>query len=324
MSWDIYSKLLLKECPQDFVTYFVPGARFVRMRESQFQTRADGPYDPREMRGDIMIEAEYQGRHFLINVEWQSSKDEEMDMRLLGYCYESMRLHKLPVLSIVIYLQSVSDVPQAPLVKSIPTGRQIVWFDFESLEIHEQAVEQFRTLDLDAFYVLMLLCKDGARRDILEEILVFLQEHGRKELVSVVRFFAGKVFPAKEDREQLERRFDVLREFFEDSWTFQQTIEEGRVKGLAQGIEQGIEQGIKRGIEQGIVQGLEEGLEQGVAQGQRQSIEIVTQARFPDLLVLVKNRISFLTDEEKLQKILSVVSAAHSSEEVRHYLLALR
>lgn len=84
MNWDIYNKLLLKACPQDFVTYFVPGAHFVQMRESQFQTRGDGPYKPREMRGDSVAEAEYRDQHFLMHIEWQADKDEEMDVRLLG------------------------------------------------------------------------------------------------------------------------------------------------------------------------------------------------------------------------------------------------
>ena len=173
MSWDLFSKALIKECSQDFVTYFAPDALYLGMREAQLQTRTDGLFDPREMRGDGIIEAECEGLPFLIDVEWQSTKDDEMDERLLGYSYEATRLHGLPVLSAVIYTQSVSGVPRAPLVRSIP-GRRVrggspaLWFDFVSLEVCRQPVEAFRTLDLDAFAVLMLLCKDGGTTAILE------------------------------------------------------------------------------------------------------------------------------------------------------------
>ena len=292
LSWDIYSKLLLKECPQDFVTFFAPGARFVRMRETQFQTRGDSPYDPREMRGDIIIEAEYEGQLFLIHVEWQSAKDEEMDERLLGYNYEATRLHKLNVLSVVIYLQAVNDVPQAPLDRALPYGRRMLWFDYESLELHRQLVEVFRQRNLDAFYALMLLCKDGATYDVLEEVLERLEKRQRKELISITRFFAGKVFTSIADRERLERRFAMLRDFLKDSWTFQETLEEGRVEGRVE--------------------------------GQRQSIEAVAQARFPDLLAFIKNQISPLTDGAKLQEILIGVGTAHSAEEIKQLFSTLQ
>lgn len=303
MNWDVISKLLLKECAQDFVTCFAPGARFVRMRESQFQTRGDGPYEAREMRGDSIVEAAYEDRPFLLHIEWQSDKDEIMDRRLLGYNFEGMRLHGLDVLSAVIYLQAVSDVPKPPLVRALPFGRQVLWFDFESLELYEQSVETFRRLNLDAFYTLMLLCKDGATFEVLDEVLDRLVTRNRKELISIVRFFAGKVLTSEADRERLERRFAMVRDFLEDSWTYQQTI--------AEGVERGMEQGLERGMEQGRVQ------------GQRKSIEGVTQLRFPKLLSYVKKQIASLTDEATLQEVLNMVSIAATERELRQSLSAL-
>ena len=288
MSWDIYSKLLLKECPQDFVTFFAPGARFVRIREAQFQTRGLSPYRPREMRGDTIIEAEYEGQLFLIHIEWQSEKDEEMDERLLGYNYEATRLHKLNVLSAVIYLQVVNNVPKAPLDRILPYGRRMLWFDFDSLELREQTVEALRKHDLDAFFALMLLCKDGARYEVLDEVLERLAKRNRKELIAITRFFAGKVLTSEADRERLERRFAVLRDFLWDSWTFQETLEEGRVEEA------------------------------------RQNIEAMVQARFPALHAYVKNLIASLTDREKLQKILLTVGTAQTREEVEHSLQILQ
>jgi hypothetical protein len=293
VNWDVYSKLLLKECPQDFVSYCVPGARFVSMRETQFQTRAKSAYRPREMRGDTLIEAELHDQHFLIHVEWQSDKDQEMDIRLLGYCYEATRLHKLPVLSVVIYLQAVSDVPQGPLDQRIPTGRRLLWFDFDSLEIREQSVEEFRRLNLDAFCMLMPLCKDGATYEVLEEVLERLEKRNRKELVSIARFFAGKVLTSSADRKRLGRRFAMLRDFLQDSWTFQETLEEGRE------------------------QGLEQGLEQGRTEEARQNIESFVETRFPTLFAWVQVRVEPITNLETLREILSMLYRANTVEEVK-------
>lgn len=122
MNRDLLCKVLLKEHTQDFVSYFAPDAHFVRLRDGQMQTRADSSQDQREMRADILAEVRRGGRPFLINFEWQSSRDVRMDERLLGYSYEGTRLHHLAVLPCVIYTQPVGKVPQAPLRRSIPTG----------------------------------------------------------------------------------------------------------------------------------------------------------------------------------------------------------
>jgi len=244
------------------------------------------------MRSDILLEAELDEFHFLIHIEWQSDKDEEMDVRLHGYAYEGNRLHKLPVLSAVIYLQAVSDVPQSPVEWFIPTRGQMLSFKFDNLELHETLVEDLRKHHLDALFVLMLLCKDGATYDVLEEILERLEKHNRKELVSITRFFAGTVFTSRADRERLEGRFTMLRDFFEGSWTFQETLKEGRVEGRVEEA--------------------------------HQNIEALAQARFPDLLAFVKERIATLSDLSKLQEILILVGTARTQEEIRRPLMALQ
>ncbi len=85
----------------------------------------------------------------------------------------------------------------------------------------------------------------------------------------------------------------MLREFLQDSWTFQQTLEEGRVEGRIEGR---------------------------VEEVQR-NIETMVQARFPDLCDFVKSKIAFLADREKLQRILLIVGTAQAKEEVERFLL---
>ena len=80
----------------------------------------------------------------------------------------------------------------------------------------------------------------------------------------------------------------MLRDYLEDSWTFQETLEEGGVKQT------------------------------------HRNIEAMVQARFPDLLALVRSRIAFLTDLAKLQQVLITIGTAQTAEEVEESLLALR
>ena len=340
MGWDLFCKALLKECAQDFVSYFAPGAKYRGMRECQLQTRVDGPFNPREMRGDAVPEAERGGKLFLLNAEWQSSKDEKMDERLLGYSYELTRLHDLPVRSAVIYTQPVSKVPKAPLVRSIPgaplpSGNVTIWFNFASLDVCEQSVETFRALDLDAFAVLMLLCKDGGTPAILDEVLerLFKRKDERRESIAATFFFASQVFESAEDRAYLERKYSMVDYSLEANWFYQKVLKEGLEKGLEQGIEQGIEKGLEqglekglkkglaKGLEKGLEQGLEKGLEQGLEKGRieeaRQNIELFVEKRFPSALAWVKARVEQINNTQTLQEIIATLFTANSEDEVK-------
>jgi len=132
----------------------------------------------------------------------------------------------------------------------------------------------------------MLFCKGGATYEVLEEVLTRLQ--GRKELLSLIRVFAGKVFKSKKDQKRLDRRFAMLHDFLEDSWTYQQTIDEGQVKGL------------------------------------RRNIVNVVQVRFPALYTLAKSKVESLIDLEQLEQISLKVSTVRTAQALQKYLLALK
>jgi hypothetical protein len=290
--WDIFSKLLLKIDPQGILEYFVPGAHFVCFREGQLQTREDGPFEPREMRTDSIIEAEYEGEHFLLHVEFQSKKDGKMAERLLGYSYEATRLHKLLVLSCAIYIRAVSDVPQPPLKRVLRSGHETITFGYESVEIAKKSVGELRERHLDVLWPLMPLCKDGATREVVEGALTHLKRQDKKELIAMTLVFAALALTSEDDRIWLKRRRAMLDDYVrEHSWIYHDIVEEGRVEGRVEEA--------------------------------RQNIQSVVQVRFPELLTLAQSRIEHETDLAKLQQVLLTVSTTRSARAVKKYLLAL-
>jgi len=138
-----------------------------------------------------------------------------------------------------------------------------------------------------------LLCKGGAKREVLEEVLTRLKERDKGELISMARFFAGMVFRSKADQVWLQRRFAVLKDYLrEHSWTFKETLEEGRVEGRVQEV--------------------------------HSNIEAFVQVRFPALLASVKKQVASVTNLEKLQSFLLVVGLAQTEGEVTKALVSLR
>jgi hypothetical protein len=290
--WDRCSKALIKEHPQEMVDFLVPGARFICFREGQFQTEVGSPFEPRDTRSDVMMETEHKGKRFLLHIELQSTKDKKMDERLLGYRCDAVRLHGLEVWSCVIYLRRVNDLPRPPMRREVWKGQQTVHFNYRSIELAFQPVDELRQYNLDVLQPLMLLCKGGAKREVLDEVLIRLKEHNKSELISLTRIFAGLVFRSEADKAWLRRRFAVLQDYLrEHSWTFKETLEEGRAEG-------------------------------GVA-ATRRSIEAFVQKRFPALLALVKSKIVTLTDQEKLESFLLTISLAQTEGEARKVLATL-
>ncbi|HEY0754536.1 MAG TPA: hypothetical protein VGD98_11275 [Ktedonobacteraceae bacterium] len=296
---------------QDFIAYFAPGAEYVGMRDCQLLTPVNGPGAAREIRADCVPEARQANRHFLIDVEWQASGDKEMAERLLSYSIGLTRLHKLSVLSIVLYIRPVGKIPLAPLVLSVPVRPtedwQAIQFDFISLEICKTSIEEFRSLDLDAFFVLMLLCQDGGTPAVLEEVLERLlkNKENNRDSIAVAFFFAGQIFESEADRRFLGRKYAMLDETLKDNWMYQKMISEGIAQGLEQGREQGLEQG------------LEQGREQGQLKEARTIIEELVEDRFPALLVWSRGRVEYICDLEALRKILLAVSRATTAEEIK-------
>lgn len=134
--WDLYLKSLIWESQQDFVTWLFPGAQYIRMREGQFQTQEYAETLPmREIRADSMLEVEYGKERMLMHIEFQSTKDELIGERLLGYSYEATRLHKLPVFSSVIYPRHVFEPPQSPYEWHIPSKGKTLSFTYDSIEL---------------------------------------------------------------------------------------------------------------------------------------------------------------------------------------------
>lgn len=302
MSWDLFCKALVKECPQDFVTYFAPNARFTGMNETNLQTRVDGPLDPREIREDVILGAELLGTHFLIGVEWQSSKDSHMDERLLGYSYEVTRVQSLNMLPCVIYTRPVNNIPRAPLERHIPIDhtpgkRRMIWFDFESLDLCNMLVKDLQAYDLDAFFVPSLLCKDGGTPATLETVLrrLLRRSNERKESIAAAFFFAGEVLKSDEDRKFLERKYAMLDEMLQGNWMYEKMLEEGCKKGLKIGRE--------------------EGMKEGRIEEARQNISLFIEKRFPSLLPLVQPTLIQINDEDTLQEVMIDLFTANTLEE---------
>lgn len=317
--WDLYLKRLVWESPQDFVSLLLPGARYIRRREGQFQTRARqrGTFPTRELRLDGILEVEYVKQRILVNVEFQSTKDTNIGERLLGYSYEATRAHKLPVYSCVIYPRHVFEPPQAPYEWYIAGIGVLMGFIYQSLELAEMPLEELEQKQLVGLAPLLVCTKGGATQAVVERAITQLEAAHKVESLALLRLIATLVFEkSAADLAWLQWRFATMHDFLlENSIMYKELVKEGEIKGLEKGLEKGRAQGIKEGEMKGRTQGVEIGL--------RQSIEAVVQTRFPALLDLAKERLEHAQDQGALHRMLVALVAASTERKARNYLLTL-
>jgi hypothetical protein len=141
-----------------------------------------------------------------------------MAERLLRYNVLTRSEYKLPVVSCVIYLLKDGKVPSSQLIWDSPIGRDVVHFFFESIELGELAPDELLSMEQPELLPLLPLTKDGARKEVTEQMFSRLQASEQADLLAIGSTLASLVFSREHspDLEWLHRRLremhDVLRE----------------------------------------------------------------------------------------------------------------
>ncbi|HWS83787.1 MAG TPA: hypothetical protein VN207_05960 [Ktedonobacteraceae bacterium] len=139
----------------------------------------------------------------------------------------------------------------------------------------------------EELWPLLPLTKGGATQQVVEEMASELLARGREDLLEVGLFCASLVLKSKFERRWLTERYhDMLQDFIEDSWIY------------------------------------EEGLEKGLQRAQQTAIRIVV-ARFPQLRQLAEEIIEKINDANRLQVLAIELSVVSSQEQAKDLLLSL-
>lgn len=293
--WDDSLKMLVNDNSQDFVTWLFKGAKATGKVLTQFKKRT--------IDADALVEAIQEGDRFLAHFEFQSTNDPGIAERLLEYNFEARRVHKLPVYSCVIYLRSDGEVPKPPLVWNIPDGREVLRFHYLSIELGELFTEEIRRVGRVGLLPLLILTKDGARHEVVEEVITGLEVAEQYDLLPITKLLASLVFRSEADQVWLERRFAVLDEILRNTPAYQKILREGR----AEGLEEGLEKGRKVALQQEL-------------QRQREALLEVIRARFPRVERQAKKLVESIEDTSILLHLIIKMTTVATVEEAMQLL----
>jgi len=311
--WDSTLKRLIQINPTAFVKWLVPGAVFIKERPHELENQK------REV--DALLEIFIDGQVVLLHIEFQTYNDTTMAERLLLYNVLARSVYNLPVISCVIYLLQDGSVRQSPLLVTLPNGKKLLEFHFESVEIGQLSPEDILNLGIVALLPLLPLTKGGASRAELLRMFAELKkqrephetEMQATELELIGYTLASLILRKNNiDLEWLIRRLREMHDIIREAPIYQEILREGR--------EEGIERGLKEGLERGLEQGLEQGLERG-RETSNGILLMLTQAHFPSLVNLLQKQIATIKDLEVLQELASKILSAKTVDEARTYIL---
>ena len=279
--YDDSLKILISENPQDFASWLLKGAKVKGKRSTEFTGR--------KVEADALLDVTLEDEEILLHIEFQSENDPDMPERMLEYAFRAKREHKRAVYSCVIYLRNVGDAPKSPLQWILPNGKEILRFNFQSIELAKLSPEELRQTGLAGLLPLMILTKGGATHEVAEEIMAGLQAAGKKESLPAAFVLASLAFGKehKADQEWLIRRFDEMQDILRETPIYQEILEQGRLEAL------------------------------------RELLLKVVQVHFPDPKItrLAKGQSTIIEDPELLQNLILKVSMAETSQEAQLYLL---
>lgn len=284
--WDFVMKKWLRRNAQQFISWILKDAVVVSILTTEIKRET--------IYADALFLIVLYGQRMLLHIEIQSTVDKTMAERLLEYNVHLSKEHgNLPVYSCVVYLRKAEGVPQSPLVRRLPNGKEVLRFSFLNIELGEMAAESILCEGLDGLLPLALFTEDG--KQALDEVVERLEAIRDKELMALSYTIAGLIFQNDADHEMIMRRFEMFKDIIEESWTYQE---------------------IKR-------KGWEEDRQEWL-RTQRKGLITVVQARFPDLLADATERANRVEDPHVLQDIMLKVALAQSGEEAEKQLLELK
>src|SRR6266571_7306090 len=276
--YDDAMKRLVGGNPQDLVSWVIPGVQFGK--QLPLELGVENIY------ADGLLQATLDGKEFLAHIEFQSSYDGRIGERLLEYnVLASRQYNYLPVYSCVIYLKNYSSVPRSPFTRGLPNGEEVVRFHYRSIELGKLAAGELLQTGLVGLLPLLPLTKDGARREVVEEMISGLISAEKTESLWIGYALASRVL--KDDLKWLKRRFAMLEDILRDTPVYQEVLAEGEEKGR----------------------------EEGKLEAQRQTLLDVVQERFPAIVRLAKQQADAIQDPEVLRRLTVKISVVKTSSE---------
>ncbi len=190
--WDRLMKMLVEANPQHLINWLVEGARLTDVMSREMTARA--------VEADILYTVTVDGQEMVLHVEFQRRSDSNMGKRLWEYNTLATFISGLPTCSIVVYLKKDRKVAVSPYEIRLPTGEVIHRFYYQVIKLWEIESDTLKQSGLEGLLPLLPLTKNGARYEVVDEMIEALIAADKKDLLALGYAFAGLVLKSDADK----------------------------------------------------------------------------------------------------------------------------
>lgn len=287
--WDNIMKRLVKTNPQDFVRWLEATAIFLRALDIELKSQ--------HTFADALLEILLAGKQVLLHLEFQTDKDEEMEVRLLEYNVLASRQYEhRPVYSYAIYLRKTGKIAKSPYIRRFVDDREVHRFHFRVIKLWEMPAEQLLQMRWQGLLPLVTLTKGGKKPEVVKVMIDHLASAEEFDLLAIAQVVGGLAFKRESEQEWFRRRFSMYQDILKESWVYQEIGQEF--------FEKGREEERQREV-----------------QRQSQMLMSFVQTHFPEITALAKQQTEKIKDPEVLQSVILKLIATQRLDEARQILL---
>ena len=299
-------KAIMQEDAETIVPLLLPGATLIEVLDIEI-LRAP-------MRVDRVYRIRYQGILHILHLEFQASADDTIASRLLIYNATLWRehKHKLPVISIIVYLFKRS-VPVAPL-KMMSGDREILSFHFQILTLWTEDAREYLEKRIISMYPLLPTMDHADAHLLLKAIDGMIEYYQENETELAERLLWFRIFLERtdtvslKDKREVEERLNTFEQLLEESSFARQLRERSEARGRAEGEARGRAEGEARGKAEGEVQAM------------RAILVDVVKSRFPSLRGLAQECVNQTDQAATLRDLIHMIVAAPDEATARAWL----
>lgn len=266
------------------------------------------------LRADRAYRVHRYGGRYIAQFEFQAGSDTLMAERLLIYHANMLYEHKLPVLSIVVYLFPCS-IAKSPMQKTCES-RNILTFHFDVICMWQQDARSYvekRAMGIYPLLPTMAHASVSLLLHAIEELIQYYQDQEEllaRRLLWMMIFLNRTETITKLDKEKVMQRLDTFQKLFEEDDFVRQQRALGKAEGKIEGKLEG------------KLEGKAEGKLEGKLEGKAEMLMTIIKVRFPALYQVVLPRIhtAQTANPNLLDEIASFVIVQSNEATVRDFI----
>ena len=219
------AKAIIQMRPADFIKEVLPDAEYLGPLETDVATEP-------QLVLDTLSLIRYHGIECAVDIEIQASYDAEMPQRLFEYGSSVMRVRKLRVISVVLWLQSGGNVPASPYDVWADDLHITTWH-FHNIRMQDLSAPDMITsgpLGLLAFVPFMREADEQLSEQAMRRMKQEAPEDQTETLAFVLAVFIAQVYKSEQLARAIVRRVFMSTDLFKDSPLYQSLAREERLQ----------------------------------------------------------------------------------------------